>query len=259
MFPTRRRIMTKTMVTVAACATLLWAGAVLGAQDPGAKCQQQRYNAAAKYAACQQKALGKYFGKGDNIKFDLANRKCTVKYAATWTKLIKIGVAPCSGSRFAVTDSGATVTDNLTGLVWEVKTTAVGSGQNGADRHDVDNNYTWSTSSPYINEDGTAYSDFLSNVNSGGFAGANGWRLPTLVELEAIRDLSGSKPYGCSGPCIDSTFGPTQSHGYWSATTSVEVGGDPPRYAWAVRFSDGTVTFAVKSVLEYGRAVRGGL
>jgi hypothetical protein len=246
--------MRKVSLTVAACATLLWTGAVLGAQDPSEKCQQQRYNAAAKYGACQQKALGKYLGGGDSTKFDLANRKCTVKYGATWTKLSAIGVTPCSGSRFTVTDSGATVTDNLTGLVWEVKTTAVSSGQNASDRHDVDNTYSWSTGSN--NEDGTAYSDFLSNLNSAGFAGAKGWLLPTLVELEAIRDLSASKPYGCTGPCIDSTFfGSTQSFYYWSATTYAGSPGD----AWLVYFYDGDVFNGFKPNDRYVRAVRGGL
>ena len=245
--------MTKSIYAVAACATLLWTGTVLGAQDPGAKCQQQRYYAAAKYAACQLKALGKYFGNG-NYNVDLANRKCTVKYAAAWTKLSAIGAAPCSGSRFTVTDSGATVTDNLTGLVWEVKTTAVGSGQNASDRHDVDNAYTWSTGSN--NEDGTAYTDFLSNLNAAGFAGANGWRLPTLVELEAIRDLSPSKPYACSGlPCIDSTFGSTQSNFYWSATTNASN----PVNAWFVDFYTGYASSYSKTGIAFVRAVRGGL
>ena len=244
--------MRKAILAVAVCAALAWAGTAQ-AVDATQKCQQQRYYAAAKYAACQQKALGKYFKTyfgGGNYNFDLANRKCTVKYAAAWTKLSAIGAAPCSGSRFTVTDSGATVTDNLTGLVWEVKTTAVGSGQNAADRHDVDNSYTWSTGSN--NEDGSVYTDFLSNLNAAGFAGANGWRLPTLVELEAIRDLSPSKPYGCSEPCIDSTFGSTQSNYYWSASTYAPY----PDYAWYV---SGFVDFNGKTYNFYVRAVRGGL
>jgi hypothetical protein len=40
-------------------------------------------------------------------------------------------------------DQGLTVLDNRTGLAWEKKTTAVGSGVNVADLHDVDNLYTW--------------------------------------------------------------------------------------------------------------------
>ena len=34
-------------------------------QSPEEKCQKGRYNAAAKYAACEQKALAKYFGGDD--------------------------------------------------------------------------------------------------------------------------------------------------------------------------------------------------
>ena len=140
--------MTKTIVTVAACATLLWAGVALGAQDPSQKCQQQRYNAAAKYAACQQKAVGKFLASGNTLKFGAANRTCTAKYAAAWAKLQVIGTAPCSGTRF-VDNGDGTVTDNLTALVWEKKT-------NDSSVHDEGNTYTWSTGSPY-EESGTVY------------------------------------------------------------------------------------------------------
>ena len=42
-----------------------------------------------------------------------------------------------------VDNGDGTVTDQQTGLQWEKKTTAVGSGANAADLHDVDNRYTW--------------------------------------------------------------------------------------------------------------------
>ena len=164
-----------------------------------------------------------------------------------------------AGVRF-VDNGDGTVTDVDTGLMWEQKTTAVGSGVNLADPHDVDNTYTWSTGTN--KPDGMAYTDFLGALNggtspdgvatSGCFAGHCDWRLPTVEELQTI--LLAAYPCGTS-PCIDSAFGPTQSNYYWSATTSA---GAPDR-AWDVYFYDGIVNDDYKTSCNYVRAVRGGL
>jgi hypothetical protein len=236
--------MTKAMVTMAAGGALLWAGTALAAAD----CQQQRYNAAAKYASCQQKALGKLLAPR-TYNFGLANRKCTVKYAATWDKkLQRIGVAPCSGNRFVVNGDG-TVTDNLTGLQWEQKTA-------DSTVHDKDYLYAWSAAGTAA--DGTAFTNFLKALNAspGCFAGQCDWRLPTLLELDTIRALDAAKPYGCTPPCLDeTTFGPTQSFGYWSATTDAGY----PDDAWFVTFGGGGVFNDSKTTDYYVRAVRSGL
>ena len=96
--------------------------------------------------------------------------------------------------------------------------------------HDADNLYTWSTAS--TNENGAAFRDFLTDATTGlnvtGFAGANGWRLPTLAELQSIvldyacTGAGGGPTCNCgSDPCIDGTFDSanTQSDFYWSATS----------------------------------------
>lgn len=85
-------------------------------------CQKGRYDAAAKYSACQQKALAKLFAGGDDNKFLTAGEKCQTKYAAVWPKLQeKAPGSTCDTTRF--TDNGTTVTDNLTALQWEKKPT----------------------------------------------------------------------------------------------------------------------------------------
>ncbi len=80
------------------------------------------------------------------------------------------------------------MTDNLSALVWEKKDNLDGS-VNFADPHDADNYYSWSAGVPYA-ENGTAFTGFLTDATTGlnvtGFAGASGWRLPTLVELQTI-------------------------------------------------------------------------
>src|SRR5207249_1065782 len=50
----------------------------------------------------------------------------------------------CVASSGCFCDLGnGTIKDTCTGRQWEKKTTAVGSGVNPADLHDVDNRYTW--------------------------------------------------------------------------------------------------------------------
>lgn len=243
--------MRKSILTVTACAALLWIGTAQAGTDEQ-KCQAGRAKAKGKYEQCVEKWLSRGYGGGD---FDQARlSKCREKYAAAWTKLQGLsGSTTCILARFV--DNGTTVTDNLTGLVWEKKTTALGSGTDfGGDRHDVDNYYSWTTSDgDQTDEDGAVFTDFLANVNAGsGFASANGWRLPTLAELQTIVL---PEPYPCTtNPCIDATFGSTSGY-YWSATTL--AGG--PSVAWFVFFGDGFVGSGNKIDISYARAVRGGL
>lgn len=237
--------MTKTIVTVAACATLLWVGAALA--RPG--CISKRADAAGKYLKCVQHWQSKLFAGGVAVGKE---SKCREKYAAAWDKMVTLNTAPCSGSRWV--DNGTTVTDNLTGLIWEKKTDDGGV-------NDWDNTYTWTNGdADPTDEDGTAFTVFLSSLNSGGgFAGASGWRLPTVAELLTIPL---PEPYPCTtNPCIDPVFGPTKSgNGYFTATTNPGI----PDFVWGVSFGDcglggcvGTNTKALSGA--YVRAVRGGL
>src|SRR5262249_49327585 len=109
-----------------------------------------------------------------------------------------------------VDNGNGTVTDRQTCLVWEQKTTAVGSGTDATNAHDVDNTYAWSSPGPA--PDGTAFTNFLATLNGASFAGHTDWRLPTSAgsstdptgqraELESIVDTGAA---GCPGSaCID--------------------------------------------------------
>ena len=103
--------------------------------------------------------------------------------------------------------------------------------------------------------DGTAYTNFLATLNSGGcFVGQCDWRLPTRGELQTIL-LEG---YPCTtSPCIDQvTFGPTAAGvNYWSSTTNATNA----NFAWDVGFDDGLVSDDGKSFGDCVRAVRSGL
>ena len=60
------------------------------------------------------------------------------------------------------------VRDNITGLIWEVKT-------DDGSIHDKDNQYTW-----YDTE------DFINSLNSSNYGGFSDWRLPTVAELASL-------------------------------------------------------------------------
>lgn len=212
-------------------------------------CIAARYKAAGKYASCEAKAFSAGFGAGENFDQD-AFLKCRQKYAATWPKLqAKYPATSCALARFV--DNGSTITDNLTQLEWEKKDSSDGS-PNLSNRHDVDNRYTWSATS--TNADGDAFTDFLDNLNSAGFAGQHDWRLPTIVELQTI--LATDAAPCLSSPCVaDPVFLPTQSYFYWSSTTYQS----DPSNAWSVNFNYGMPdALPLKTNILYARGVRAG-
>ena len=138
-------------------------------------------------------------------------------------------------------DTGRTVFDTATGFEWEKKTTAVGSGANGADLHDVDNLYDWFD----------ATGSWIAAVNAEAFTGHTDWRVPTKGELLGIVDTT---VVGCSGcaPCIDPIFGPTAASGYWSSTELRAP------FAGLVDFFGGFAVPFDKHADFHVRAVRGG-
>jgi hypothetical protein len=131
------------------------------------------------------------------------------------------------------TDNGnGTVTDNLTGLMWEQKT------DDGSSR-DKDITFTW--------KDALAYCE---NLTLGSFSD---WRLPNPKELERIVDL------GAANPAVDTTYFSDTSNGlYWTGTSCSKC---HKRKAFTIDFSDGELYYGNKvkdsAYLEnYTRCVR---
>jgi hypothetical protein len=130
-------------------------------------------------------------------------------------------------------DNGdSTVTDIVTGLMWEQKTDDGGS-------RDKDITYTW--------KDALAYCE---NLLLGGYSD---WRLPNPKELERLVDL------GASSPAVDTMYFPNTNNGlYWTGTT---CSGCHKKVAFAMDFTDG-VLFKGNKVkndvydTHYVRAVR---
>lgn len=132
--------------------------------------------------------------------------------------------------------TGGCVQDNVTGLMWEVKTA------NG-DLRDWTKTYTNYSAADLgpTSQYGTATdaSGFVTAVNASNLCGHSEWRLPTADELQSIVDYSVSSP----GPTVDAIWFPnTQGSAFWSA--SPWFGGGTSSYiynAFAVLFNSGAV------------------
>lgn len=137
----------------------------------------------------------------------------TISYADFDDGDYQIGVA----HSYTRDDGNETVTDNVTGLMWQDNDWAA-----------YTNKY-WSTAFTYC-----------STLTLGIYSD---WRLPTRSELVGIAD------YGRSSPAIDPEFINTADYYYWSATGSVS---DATK-AWYVSFDDGGAVIGTK---DYNRRVR---
>lgn len=119
-------------------------------------------------------------------------------------------------------NSNGTVTDNITGLIWQ--------------QSDDDTTRNWS--------DAVEYCDNLSLGSTGG------WRLPTVDELDGILILEVDK----DEPTINTVFSGTELLKYWTSTTHAVISGS----AWVVEFKVGTVNYEDKTNSHYTRCVRSG-
>jgi uncharacterized protein DUF1566 len=240
------------LTTIAISISVLVVGTATAGFAPSAeeRCQAGRAKAAGKYARCIQNEIGTTYLRattGNSLPNTEKFGKCVTKYAATWTRLqAEAAASPatetCDAARYVDNPDG-TVTDNLTALQWEKKTS-------DATVHDKDNSYSWTDT--VTAADGTAFTTFLAGLNGAGFAGQYDWRLPTLAELASIM-----QPLCPTAPCIDPIFDPIGALPYWSSTSDQVT----PSYAWFVIFENGFPVSGPKSILASpwgARAVRGG-
>ena len=156
------------------------------------------------------------------------------------------GAVPAGTARSYTDNGDGTITDNVTGLMWEKL----------SDDHSVhgwDQGYTWYD----------AFEVKIAALNSGGgFAGHADWRLPNVNELRSLADYGTLSPAidpvfntGCAFGCTVTTCSCTQPWGYWSSTTYQNV----TTAAWRMDFFDGNQGAVTKSNGLLVRAVRGGL
>lgn len=162
--------------------------------------------------------------------------------------------------------SWSCVKDNVTGLVWEVKTTDGGL-------HHKDDSYVWYNTDPATNggfagiadDDGAICYGYDSNdpasfcntqayvarVNQAGWCGHTDWRMPTKEELRSLVDYSVPYP----GPTIDVGYFPNQvSSSVWSSLPYA----NSSAHAWALFFNLGGSSPGSKIDSHAVRLVRSG-
>jgi len=125
-------------------------------------------------------------------------------------------------------ESWVMVRDNVTGLIWEVKT-------DDDSVHDKDNKFT-------IDDALSGYVDYLNNEK---FGGCSDWRIPTRDELYSIRSFQESSA------ALNTKFFPFYGDFCWSSSPNY----DNSLY-WAVSNND-SLFDGGSDAFHYARAVRG--
>ena len=149
------------------------------------------------------------------------------------------------------------VKDNVTGLIWEVKTTDGGV-------RDAGHTYTWYNSTgindggdPGVANGGTCVDGsncdtekYVAAVNAIGLCGRTDWRLPKVEELLSLLDYSVAYPF----IAIDTAYFPNTMSIYWSASPYA----DSVSRAWSVGFDSRTDMINQKIVGHNVRLVSDG-
>ena len=137
------------------------------------------------------------------------------------------------------------VRDNVSGLIWEVKT-------DDSTLSNKDNTFTWYDSTGTESEQDTQdLIDLANGENSGaGLCGVTGWRLPTVQEIEGLTD------YNSSAPAPDADYFPNtraeSDEWYWTADP--DSTSSTANY-WAYSANTGSTQSAVHGTSYYARLV----
>jgi len=175
----------------------------------------------------------------------------------SFTKLDSAGLPLADQTAIYATNSWSCVRDEVTGLIWEVKTSA-----DPEDLHDSDYVYSWYNSSGVndgggsgVPSSGECFANercdtekFVEDVIAEGLCGFADWRLPTRTELLSLMDYSAVDQPAVAGwktAFIDARYFPNTNigHVYWTSSSSglsgekrvVAFDGNPSRSESAFR------------------------
>ncbi len=177
----------------------------------------------------------------------------------SFTKLDAVGQPLADQMATYETTSWDCVQDNVTGLMWEVKTTADEGGL-----RDANYTYTWYNSTGInggssgvinggkcVNATDCDTEKYVAAVNAAGLCGYTDWYLPDRESLISIVNYS----LDSFGQSIDTGYFPnTSSSYYWSASPYAGIASN----VWLVFFYAGNDYVSRKSTSNYVRLVRVG-
>jgi len=223
--------------------TLLLASVAGAVPTPEQKCTAAKLDAQRKKRFCVAGARrAQILGKTADVA------KCATRFDKQIAAADKAAAAKGTSCRWLDNGDG-TATDLSTGLQWELKT-------DDGSVHDKDNVYTWSAVIDGRTPNGTAFTEFLHELDGGltpggvatpCFAGKCDWRLPELGELRGL--ISVPYPDCTVSPCT-TIIGPTAPAFHWTRThLSTE-------YTYAVGFGNGIYGNANNGYSLAVRAVR---
>jgi len=152
-------------------------------------------------------------------------------------------ISPSGQELPADAEGWSCIRDNLSGLIWEMKT-------NNGDLHDQRDSFSWyntsntigktgfadnsgATCSGYVAGDPSTYCNtqaYVARVNTNGWCGYQDWRMPTISELKGIISLNEASPDLYAG-----LFPKGTDKAVWSATSVTNYSG----FAWHIYLSDG--------------------
>lgn len=141
-----------------------------------------------------------------------------------------------AGKARSYSRNGDVVTDNVTGLEWQDDVDSVQKPWVTQANYDAGN---------YDDTSGDTATTYCSDLS----LDDGGWRLPTIEELETLRDLGRYNPAVTEG-----VFQHISSDYYWSSTTNANY----TSLAWFVVFNYGYSNYYSKGSSNYVRCVRGG-
>ena len=155
----------------------------------------------------------------------------------------KLAGAVLPSPRFTDNTNG-TVTDNLTGLIW-LKNANCTDTAGGIEI--VSGDLTWSDALTWSNALASGTCGLADNSVAGD------WRLPNIVELKSLMDLSNSEPALPNG---GNRFSDIQLSWYWSSSSFASD--TDTKKAWLIDVSDGYVYYGFKILKNFAWPVRGG-
>ncbi|WP_440055002.1 DUF1566 domain-containing protein [Pseudoalteromonas sp. T1lg65] len=165
------------------------------------------------------------------MKMILFSLLCVISLTSVAQTCVNV-TAPDTSDRF-ITHIDGTITDTLSGLMWQRCSYGQTYNQDSESCEGAAQQITWQQALQAAVDDKTA--------------GHSDWQVPNIKELASIVN------HNCVTPAINETvFIDTKSNNYWSSSTDRSA----QQFAWVYQFADGKNNLTEKSADAFLRFVR---